>query len=197
MRQKKAEMGMGTLIVFIALILVAAVAAGVLISTTGALQNKALATGKATTAQVGTSIEAIELFGEDGRNNNTVDMFYQTVKLSSGSDDIRFGDVLLTVNLNNASRDYSYNGSVNCSDVTSINDSGPTFGIEYQIAASMGHQDGYLVKGDVAQICLLAPRAVGESETFRTVLIPRVGTPLVVDTRLPDLIVDKRVAIYP
>jgi len=83
---KKAEMGMGTLIIFIAMILVAAVAASVLISTTGTLQNKALATGKATTYQVGTSLEALELYGEDAYTFNDLEYMYQTVRLSSGSE---------------------------------------------------------------------------------------------------------------
>ena len=56
-----AEMGMGTLIIFIAMILVAAIAASFLISTTGSLKNKALSTGKATTQEVGTSLQAVEL----------------------------------------------------------------------------------------------------------------------------------------
>ena len=85
-KNKKAEMGMGTLILFIAMILVAAVAAGVLISTTGSLQNKALATGKATTAQVGTAMEAVEVFAEDASSSNNLEDFYETIRLTSGSE---------------------------------------------------------------------------------------------------------------
>jgi len=88
MKNKKAEMGMGTLIIFIAMILVAAIASSVLISTTGSLQNKALSTGKMTTQEVGTSITAVELYGEDG-TNQTLYYFFETLKLAAGSDPLR------------------------------------------------------------------------------------------------------------
>ena len=97
-RSKKGEMGMGTLIIFIALILVAAVAAGVLVATTGALQNKALSTGKTTTAEVGTSLNVVQVYAEDGTDTN-LEEFTHVVKLNAGSDPIRFTDLLLTLNL--------------------------------------------------------------------------------------------------
>ena len=113
---KKGDMGIGTLILFIAFILVAAVAAGVLISTTAALQSKALSTGKATTAEVGTSMTAVEIYAEDATayingtssNDKQVDYFYYTVKLASGSDPVRFTDLLLTFNTKNQSSEYTY-----------------------------------------------------------------------------------------
>lgn len=188
---------MGTLIVFIALILVAAVAAGVLISTTGALQNKALATGKATTAQVGTSLEVVEIFGEDGTTNNSIDNIYLTAKLTSGSDDMRFQDLLLTLNLINMSTDLVYNSSLNCSNATALAAATGEYGVRYQIAANVGHLAGYLVKGDVAQICVRSPQSIREGEAIRMTVIPRVGTPVAIEMRTPDLMTNRRVTIFP
>ncbi|MBD3203337.1 hypothetical protein GF327_03525, partial [Candidatus Woesearchaeota archaeon] len=175
---------------------VAAVAAGVLISTTGTLQNKALATGKATTNQVGTSLEVIELYGEDASSGNNLEDLYQTIRLSSGSEDIRFEDVLLTLSLSDQASDYSYtsdDGVSNCTDPVSTS----FFAIEYQINATTSHQDGYLVKGDVVKICFASPRDINESEEIKTTIIPRVGSPLVVEADIPDLMVDKRITVFP
>ncbi len=196
MRQKKAEMGMGTLIIFIAMILVAAVAASVLISTTGTLQNKALATGKATTYQVGTSLEALELYGENATDNN-IEHLFQTIRLSSGSEDIRFTDVLLTLSLSDQAQDYTYLSTLDCASPAALWADSTHFGIVYQISATTGHQAGYLVKGDVVKMCFHSPREIDESETIKTSLVPRVGSPLVVEAALPDLMVDKRISIFP
>jgi len=194
MKGTKAEMGMGTLIIFIAMILVAAVAASVLISTTGTLQNKALATGKATTQEVGTSLSAVELYGEDG-TNQSVNFMYMTIKLASGSDEIRFSDTLLSMNLDNTSADYEYASAYDCDTSTSLVVGGD-FGIKYQITGT-NNKSGYLTKGDVVQVCFVAPREVLEGESIKVSLIPMVGSPLVVDTATPDLMVDKRISLYP
>ena len=61
---KKAIVGIGTLIVFIAMILVAAVAAGVLIRTSGVLQERAYAVGGEARKRLVTGLEVLQVFGE-------------------------------------------------------------------------------------------------------------------------------------
>ncbi len=106
-RNNKAEMAVGTLIIFIAMVLVAAIAAGVVIQTATALQNKALLTGERAKAQVGTGIQTILIYGEDG-NDKDLESFYMKLKLSPGSDALKFEDMLLEVDTTTSSSDNIY-----------------------------------------------------------------------------------------
>ncbi len=100
---KKAEMAIGTLIIFIAMVLVAAIAAGVVLQTATALQNKALLTGERTRAQIGTGLEPLLVYGEDG-SNRVLESFFIKLKLAPGSDALNFDDMLLAVDTNRASQ---------------------------------------------------------------------------------------------
>ena len=59
---KKGDIGIGTLIIFISMILVAAIAAGVLIQTATSLQNTALLTGERSRSQVSTYNKRISVY---------------------------------------------------------------------------------------------------------------------------------------
>ena len=106
---KKGEMGVGTLIIFIAMLLVAAVAAGVLIQTVSSLQEQSLATGQQARTQISTNAEVIEVSATDGRDKSLTD-FQQLVKLSPGSDPIRLNDVIFTFNTKDETATLKYRG---------------------------------------------------------------------------------------
>jgi len=110
MINKKAEMGVGTLIVFIAMLLVAAVAAGVLIQTAGSLQEKSLSTGQQARAQISTNARVIEVSASDGRNGNLTD-FQQILKLSPGSDPIKLDQIIFTFNTKDSTSTLHYRGT--------------------------------------------------------------------------------------
>jgi flagellin-like protein len=82
----RGQVGIGTLIIFIALVLVAAVAAGVLVNTAGELQSRASDTGDDAQAQVSNQIDVVSATGTaSGSDVNKVTL---VVKKSPGSDPI-------------------------------------------------------------------------------------------------------------
>jgi flagellin-like protein len=82
----RGQVGIGTLIIFIALVLVAAVAAGVLVNTSGELQSRASDTGEDAQAQVSNQIDVVSATGTVDSGN--VDELVLVVKKSPGSDPI-------------------------------------------------------------------------------------------------------------
>jgi len=117
---KKGEMGVGTLIVFIAMLLVAAVAAGVLIQTAGSLQEKSLSTGQQAESQISTHAETIEVSATDGRDGDLTD-FQEIVKLAPGSDAIKLDQVIFTFNTQDSTATLKYRGTSSICEVSNVN----------------------------------------------------------------------------
>ena len=107
--KKKAEMGIGTLIIFIALLLVAAVAAGVLIQTAGSLQERALTTGDQAKGQISTNVRVMEVSATDG-SDGTLEYMEEIMKLSPGSDAIKLEQTLLTMNTYDRTASLTFRG---------------------------------------------------------------------------------------
>ncbi|MFP4567453.1 MAG: archaellin/type IV pilin N-terminal domain-containing protein [Candidatus Woesearchaeota archaeon] len=189
---KKAEVAMGTLIIFIAMILIAAVAAAVLISSIGSIQSKALETGSATRQEIGTNVNVVEIYGPKDTNESTITNISMVVRLAAGSDPIRLSDLLLTIGAENFTNEFTYNST----DHNKGGTAGASFNVSYLLEGN-NNQPDYLVKGDVARFDLELEYAVGEDASLRFTLIPKIGTPAIVFATTPNAIANSRETIFP
>lgn len=85
---RRGQVGIGTLIIFIAMVLVAAVAAGVLINTAGMLEAKASDTSQDSQAQVSNHIVVVSAVGEVDSSSDSVDTLNLTLMKAAGAGDM-------------------------------------------------------------------------------------------------------------
>jgi len=85
--RERGQVGIGTLIVFIAMVLVAAIAAGVLINTAGFLQSQSQETGESASESTTNRLQVVSAVGED-LSGTTVSTVKLTVKQAPGSSNI-------------------------------------------------------------------------------------------------------------
>src|SRR6056297_3576441 len=82
----RGQVGIGTLIVFIAMVLVAAIAAGVLVNTAGFLQATAEDAGQESVNKVTNRVEVLSTHGVVG--DDTIRSINMTVRLAAGSSSV-------------------------------------------------------------------------------------------------------------
>ena len=190
---KLAAQGIGTLIIFIALILVAAVAAGVLIQTASSLQSKSLDVGRQTGQKITTDIEVVQVY-VSGTNDSAItineDNVTVVVRLGSGSSPVKLTDMLIRFDTQDGSQTLIYNGST-------LYDTS-TYGSTYKINGS-NHQDGYLGVGDLAELSFTysATTNIIEGETATLRLIAKNGAVKPVQITTPSAMLDSITYLYP
>lgn len=97
----EAMVGIGTLIVFIALVLIAAVASSVIIQTSESLQQRAYAVGKQTIRQVSSGMEIIGLTGYTNAAKTKIVTLAVSIKPRAGSYDIDMNETLMYIEYDN------------------------------------------------------------------------------------------------
>jgi flagellin-like protein len=175
----RAQVGIGTLIIFIAMVLVAAVAAGVLVNTSGLLQSQAQDTGADAQAQVSNQIDVVSATGSV--SGDSVDEITLVVKKSPGSDPI---------DLNEASIQYT-------SDSDSLT---LTEGSGFDVTENM---DGPVLEenGDRAEITITMdgntnnPSTLDEGEDAQLEIVDQSGASTIYGVNVPDVLTGNYVEV--
>jgi flagellin FlaB len=107
----EAEIGIGVLIVFIAMVLVAAVAASVIMQTAESLQERAYAVGKQTIRDVSSGVRIIGVTGYTNLTKTKIEYLAIAITPRAGSFDLDLNKTLLYLQLNNYS---VLNLNINC-----------------------------------------------------------------------------------
>ncbi len=92
-KRDRGQVGIGTLIVFIAMVLVAAIAAGVLINTAGFLQSQSEQTGQQSSSQVADRVQVVNAVGSVG--DQQIDEINMTVKKAPGANDVALSNMTI------------------------------------------------------------------------------------------------------
>jgi len=92
--EERGIVGIGTMIVFIAMIIVASVAAGVLINTSGSLQQQARATGQETIAEVSSGVKVLAAKGQTNSSGN-INQIDLVVRPYAGSQGINLENTVI------------------------------------------------------------------------------------------------------
>ncbi|WP_435182798.1 archaellin/type IV pilin N-terminal domain-containing protein [Halobellus sp. EA9] len=190
----RGQVGIGTLIVFIAMVLVAAIAAGVLVNTAGFLQATAEEAGQESVNKVTNRVEVINTHGTVGSNEDIANIT-MTVRLAAGSSSVDMnstsikylsGDTVQT--LTNASESVSDDGQNDGTDtkfrLTKVTDDDGSFGV------LNGASDRYEVTIDTVKI---EPKSGGldTGEQVRLEITSRTGGTTQVLLTMPQQLAGK------
>jgi len=186
----KGMMGVGTLIIFIAVILVAAVAAAVLISVAGSLQQRSLVTGGQAEEGVSTGSEAVSVMAVNGSTDHAIEAFEMLLRLQAGSEPMNLNNTVIVLDTATTSQNLDYRGAAGGAYSTL------QYGVEY-VKSGPDYESGYLSRGDVIKVKFNATTGVQENKRVRLKVIPRVGQATVVEFTTPDVMTDYRVSLWP
>jgi flagellin FlaB len=176
-RDRRADIGIGTMIVFIAMVLVAAVAAAVLISTANQVREQATSTGDQAINNVAAGLMKVGVTGKadaDGSELGTVNV---KLKLASGSPDILIANVVVnTIEAGVAQSDQA----VTWSFLLNIPDDTQT--------TSIG-------QGDLVMLAITPDTALTPLTTMEISIIPAFGQPTYITFMVPETLIANQVYV--
>ncbi len=183
---EKGAMGVGTLIVFIAMVLVAAVAASVLIDTANQLQQQAERTGDEAIREVSSSFKVQDVFGRNlDASDHKIDRITLKVGLAAGATGQDLNQTIIQIQSNES--------EVNL--VAATSEGADPIGNNYawtSIIEQEGSSDQYVESGDLYNITVDLSAtdidSIGTQADLDINIIPKHGTPTYEEVVTPPTI---------
>jgi len=200
MKKKKGAVGIGTLIIFIAMVLVAAIAAAVLINVSGILQQKSMATGKEAIQTVSSNLIITSILGyvQSVGVNDTLDNMTVTITAAAGAGRLDLRQLVVKAGDNNMIATYIYDSTANARGSQSV--AGTYTVVEIRDPSNLFTAIVPVIDGSsLVQATILAPSAVDWSprKKLHLELIPEFGAAVVIDVTTPNTYPTTIAALYP
>jgi archaeal flagellin FlaB len=165
----RAQVGIGTMIVFIATILVAATAAAVLLDTSGKLQERSSSTGNEATKHVASNVVLTQVVGQSNAGGTQLDTLTLTVSLAPGASQVDLAQLKIRASDGSVLKTLTHGGTANATHFST------TFLRDHDTTAPV------MITGDLVNV-VVAMNAAGMPVTPRQsvsiVLLPEVGSQL-------------------
>jgi flagellin FlaB len=164
--------------VFIAMVLVAAIAAGVLVNTAGFLQESAEQTGQQAQGEVSDRLDVVSAYAADNQGSDgDYETVTITVRKASGSDDISLDDTTYTyLGPNGAAASGTLNDSVTGITQTAVANNDP----------SVLRNESDRVEVELRLDSLSGMSALSPGEEFQLQVTTSSGASTYVEARIPD-----------
>lgn len=194
-RFSKGSIAISALIIFIALVLVAAIAASVLISTGGSLQQKALITGNEVREGISSGFDPVSIRGSDASSTGTphrLTNLYVMGRLPAGASPLSLNNTVLTYD-GMSVQTLNFGGTV--ADSVLASDT-MTFVVSY-VKSGPYQEDGYINLGDMARLKFTVDGYVGENTRGRITIVPMVGNPTTLEFLASDSLTQQVEVLWP
>ena len=202
-KENKGSIGIGAMIVFIAMVLVAGIAASVLIQTSTTLESQALATGRETTVEVSSGISVVGISGAN--TSGLITDLAIIVRTRAGSDEIDLAQTVIEISNSSVKNFLTYDdATITLADAVNGNMFTPAFypatATDFTIIVledadgSCSAADSAVINsGDYVALCVdttscfngLIPR-----QDIWGLVIPEDGSPGVIHFRTPSSFTD-------
>jgi len=197
-KKKKGAVGIGTLIIFIAMVLVAAVAAAVLINVSGILHQRSMETGKEAINTVTSNIMVTYIIGQADGNYSNLNIFYVVITAAAGAGEIDVAQMIIRVGngVNETIQKYA-NGDTYAADgenftATELRDPNNLFTNETAVIDGSS-----LIRLNIVPSSATIPVLVPVRTPITIIMIPEFGNMVKIEVTTPATYSRTLIDLYP